>query len=91
MRFKNRIFVCLCEDVTLEDVLKAIEDGNDDIESLKRATGVGTGICQGKYCLNHLARILAERTGKSLNEVGLPKARPPTKPVKLGVFAKLEG
>jgi NAD(P)H-nitrite reductase large subunit len=39
---KNKTFICFCEDVTLEDVIKAIEKGYDDIETLKRFTGVGT-------------------------------------------------
>ncbi|RLE61587.1 MAG: (2Fe-2S)-binding protein, partial [Thermoprotei archaeon] len=32
---KGKKFVCLCEEVTYEDVVKAIKEGYDDIESLK--------------------------------------------------------
>ena len=39
---------CRCEDITEEDILKAIDEGFDDIESLKRYSGFSTGPCEGK-------------------------------------------
>src|SRR5262249_57487527 len=59
----SKSVLCTCEDVTLDDVRHAIEKGYRDIESIKRYTGFGTGVCQGKTCLSAIARVLAERTG----------------------------
>jgi NAD(P)H-nitrite reductase large subunit len=58
-----KTLVCRCEDVTLHELERAIGQGFRDIESLKRYTGFGTGVCQGKSCLTLCARVLAERGG----------------------------
>ncbi len=85
---KNRRIVCRCEDVSEEELIRAIEMGFDDIESLKRFTGVTTGPCQGKGCLMHVIRILAARTGKSIEEVGVTKQRQPVNPVPMYLLAE---
>ncbi len=73
--------VCRCMDVTKEDILKAIEEGYTDIESIKRVTGLGRGPCQGKTCIPIAIGIIARATGKHPDEVGYITPRPPIKPV----------
>ena len=55
----SKALVCSCEDVTVEDVEASIAKGYYDIESVKRYTGFGTGICQGKSCLAAVAKLIA--------------------------------
>ena len=86
MPSRKRI-VCRCEDLTEEEIGKAIASGRRDIESLKRLTGIGTGPCQGKSCMSHAVRILAEATGKSPEELGTMRLRPPLQPVEIKVLA----
>lgn len=81
-----KILACRCEDVTLHELDEAIARGHDDIESLKRYTGFGTGWCQGKACLALCARRLAE---KQHSVVAPFTARPPFHPVSLAVLAEL--
>ena len=50
--------VCRCHDVTESDIRAAIKSGYDDLETLKRITGVTTGHCQGKTCLSITMGIL---------------------------------
>ncbi len=80
--------VCRCEDVTYEDVVKAIREGYRDLESLKRKLRIGMGPCQGRTCIPIVARILARETGKKVEEIVLPTRRPPAKPVPLGLFVR---
>jgi len=87
---KNRKVVCRCEDVTEEEIIKAIKEGYDDLESLKRYTGVTTGPCQGKGCLMHVLRILSQRTGKSADEIGVTTQRQPVNPVPLYILSEGE-
>jgi len=87
---KHKKLVCLCTDVTEEDIEAAIDAGFKDIESLKRYTGIGTGVCQGKTCIPHVVRILSRKTGKSTEEVGIPTPRPPAVPVLMGTLAEGE-
>jgi bacterioferritin-associated ferredoxin len=82
----SKVLVCRCEDVTLHDVEDAIARGHDDIESLKRYTGFGTGWCQGKGCVALCAKLLVERGGAAEKPI---TPRPPYHPVSLGDLAGL--
>ena len=84
----RKIFVCRCEDVTLDDVRHACEKGYRDIEEVKRYTGFGTGPCQGKECLRVIALALAEVTGQPPASVPPFTARPPLEPTPIKLFAR---
>ena len=84
----SKIIVCKCENVTLKDVIDAIEKGYTDLESLKRYLRIGMGPCQGLYCLPIVARELMKRTGKSFEEIFMPVNRPPINPVPMKYFLK---
>lgn len=83
----GKTLFCRCEDVTLAEIEHAYEMGFQDIESLKRYTGFGTGWCQGKQCLVLCARFLAERTGQFPEAPMTP--RPPVHPMPIGLLARL--
>jgi len=83
----SKQLVCPCEDVTVDDVNAAISKGYCDMESVKRYTGFGTGICQGKSCLSSVANLLAQ-SGKVKDGGVLPfTPRPPLQPTELSLFA----
>lgn len=82
----NRELVCTCEDVTRRDVERAIARGHTDMESVKRYTGLGTGICQGRSCMARTAQILTER-GYDGDALVPTTARPPLWPVPLAALA----
>jgi len=79
--------VCRCEDVTEKEILQAMDEGFDDVETLHRYTGLGTGPCQGKYCAMQLIRIMAERKGRSVDGefIKLYTQRPPVLPLRIGL------
>jgi NAD(P)H-nitrite reductase large subunit len=79
--------VCRCMDVTKEDILKAIEEGYTDIESIQRVTCLGRGPCQGKTCIPIAIGIIARATGKSPEEVGYITPRPPINPVSFELLS----
>jgi bacterioferritin-associated ferredoxin len=86
-----KILACRCEDVTLHEVKDAIARGYNDLESLKRYTGFGTGWCQGKSCVAACARVLSESGGSAALPI---TPRPPYHPLSLadlaGLFAVAE-
>ncbi len=82
----RRTVVCSCEDVTLRDLETALEKGYRDVESVKRYTGFGTGICQGRSCLAAIARYLQSQ-GLDADAVAPITPRPPVFPVTLGHLA----
>ena len=71
--------------MTLHELEEAVARGHNDIESLKRYTGFGTGWCQGKGCVALCARLLTERGGDASHPF---TARPPVHPLR---FADLAG
>ena len=79
----SKTLICPCEDVSLADVEACIAAGYADLEEVKRYTGFGTGPCQGKQCLLHVARLCGEKTGEAQPFT----ARPPLSPVPLGLLA----
>ena len=81
-----KVLVCRCEDVTLHELEDAVARGHDDIESLKRYTGFGTGWCQGKGCVALCARLLVERGGNATMPF---TPRPPYHPLRLADLACL--
>ena len=83
----GRCVVCLCEDVTDKDVDRALREGFDSLELLKRYTTVTMGPCQGKLCQLPAVRLHAALTGRDPAAVGTTTARPPWQPVELGLLA----
>ena len=84
------MFICRCEEVTLREIEQAIDEGFVTVTDITRVTRAGMGLCQGRTCTKTIARIIAQRTGKPLEEV-LPKSyRYPVRPEKLQVVENEE-
>lgn len=82
----DRTIVCRCEDINLKEIRDLIEQGFKSIDEIKRISRCGMGPCQGRGCRQLVAQEIANATGKSIEQIKMPKFRPPVKPVKLGVF-----
>jgi hypothetical protein len=87
----DKAFLCLCLDITVEDVDRAIDAGFADPETLKRYTACFMGPCQGKACMDTILAHLAARTGADPEGLRRPTLRPPAHPIRLGVLAGLGG
>jgi NAD(P)H-nitrite reductase large subunit len=86
----TKTILCFCRDVTAEDVVRVVEEGYGELETVKRITGAFTGPCQGKTCLESIQRLVAELTGRRIEDVPAPPIRPPSTPVRLGTLAAKE-
>jgi hypothetical protein len=78
-------------DITLEDIERAVEEGFDHVETLKRYTAVLMGPCQGKVCAMNVLEEFSRLTGKSVEDLRVPTLRPPLRPVPLGLLAADHG
>jgi heterotetrameric sarcosine oxidase alpha subunit len=88
---EKRQFVDLQNDVTVSDLRQAIAEGFREIEHVKRYTTLGVGTDQGKTSGLLGAAIVAELLDKPLAEVGVTRARPPTRAVPLSLIAGVRG
>ena len=75
-------FVCLCEDVTVDDLENAWAEGFCTTELLKRYTTATMGPCQGILCDTHLAAFVAMHSGSEA-AAAPTTARPPARPIRL--------
>jgi NAD(P)H-nitrite reductase large subunit len=87
---KKTATICRCEDLTEEDVEKAIDEGYTDLEELRRKLRIGMGPCQGRVCIPLVVKILARKTGKKPSEIMIPLSRSPIIPVSLGTLGSEE-
>ncbi|MHA2233687.1 MAG: (2Fe-2S)-binding protein [Candidatus Hodarchaeales archaeon] len=86
----GKTFICRCEDVEEKEkeVVDAVKLGFDDLETIKRFTGIGTGPCQGKGCIAETIELLAKIRGVKPETIPLTTQRQPLTPV---TFAALAG
>lgn len=78
---KSDTTICRCENVKMEKISAAIEQGVNDLITLKMVTRVGMGDCQGKMCGSFYHELLKKKTGRSSQEIGYLKPRFPMAPV----------
>ena len=80
-------FICKCMDVTRKEACMSIDEGFDQVESLKRYTSLGMGPCQGKSCHEAVARLAALDTGLTASDAVPTTMRPPAFPVSFGLLS----
>lgn len=83
---KKNIIICRCEDISLEELERIIDEGYTELEEIKRLLRCGMGACQGRTCLRLIAQRLSHKTGRPIGQLRFPTVRPPIRPVPLAVF-----
>nr|HDM59454.1 Fe-S cluster assembly scaffold protein NifU [Bacillota bacterium] len=56
----RELIICKCLNIPREFVEEAIRDGADTFEAVKKATGAGTGACQGTRCQPLIQQMIDE-------------------------------
>jgi NAD(P)H-nitrite reductase large subunit len=88
MGSNDDMIICRCEEITLGEVMQAIREGAHDLDSVKRMTRAGMGLCQNKTCFNLVARLISQETGKPLGELTPFTTRPPVRPVPVKAWKR---
>ena len=81
--------VCRCEEVTFGALRQAVAMGCPGPNQLKAFVRAGMGPCQGRLCGLTVCESMANLSGKSPQEVGYYRLRPPIKPIRLGALANM--
>jgi sarcosine oxidase subunit alpha len=82
----DKAFIDYQNDSTAKDLPLAAREGYSDVELAKRYTTTGMATDQGKLGNINAIAILAEATGRTMDEVGTTTFRPFYTPVSFGAF-----
>lgn len=88
----DETIVCRCEEVTLASLRRGIEETQGThAGTVKRATRLGMGRCQGRYCGPAAVRLLAAEAptavgGPELGDLSFFAPRVPLKPVRIATI-----
>jgi NAD(P)H-nitrite reductase large subunit len=80
------VLVCRCEEVAKSEILNAIREGARDLDSVKRMTRAGMGMCQGKTCSVLIRNMLHEELHVVKSKLPSVTARPPVRLVPSKAF-----
>ncbi len=86
----DETIVCRCEEVTAGDIRRYAGLGCLGPNQTKAFGRSGMGPCQGRYCGLTVTELLASANGRTHDDTGYYRIRPPLKPVTLGELAALE-
>ncbi|KTC16164.1 (2Fe-2S)-binding protein [Pseudomonas marginalis ICMP 9505] len=81
----DELILCRCEEVSAGDVRAVVDEGHWEINRVKAHCRVGMGRCQGRMCGLAAAEIIAERSGRGIQNVGRLRGQAPIKPLPFGV------
>jgi NADPH-dependent 2,4-dienoyl-CoA reductase/sulfur reductase-like enzyme len=81
--------ICRCEEVTMGEVRRQLENGFSTMNGIKKATRCGMGNCQGRTCGPILFDVISAFTQRPPASVGYSSARSPVKTVSLSALAQM--
>jgi NAD(P)H-nitrite reductase large subunit len=84
------VVICRCEEVTKQQIVDAILSGCHDLDSVKRCTRAGMGMCQSKTCDSIITRLIREYTGLPGDAVKPFTTRAPLRPVSMSALSQVE-
>ncbi|MGX0877084.1 NADPH-dependent 2,4-dienoyl-CoA reductase/sulfur reductase-like enzyme [Roseovarius sp. MBR-154] len=82
--------ICRCEEVTAGAIRGHARLGCLGPNQAKAFGRAGMGPCQGRYCGLTVTALLAAAHGRTPDETGYYRVRPPLKPVTLGELAAMD-
>ncbi|GBF32575.1 FAD-dependent pyridine nucleotide-disulphide oxidoreductase [Desulfocucumis palustris] len=85
----HNLIVCRCEEVTLGEIIQAVEEGASTVSGVKKRTRACMGMCQGRVCQPLIKAVLAQKmeSAGNENEIAPSTVRPPARSVLLGEIA----
>ena len=85
----SRVSVCACMDVSAQEIVHCLDNGETHVEEIKRSTTCGMGPCQGFPCWERMRSVISSATGRPI--VDVPTARPPCRGITVAQAAGLDG
>lgn len=87
----DEAIVCRCEAITAGELRRVVcEMGAQEANRAKAFSRVGMGRCQGRYCGNAGAEVIAHAAGVPVEQVGRLRGQAPVKPLSMAVREEVE-
>ncbi len=86
----SETIVCRCEEVTVDQIRKALESGLMNPNHVKAQTRCGMGPCQGRMCGLTLSEIITDHGNLNIADIDNFRIRPPVKPITMDQLSKLQ-
>jgi NAD(P)H-nitrite reductase large subunit len=79
--------VCRCEMISAGELRRTVsEKGACEVNRIKAFSRVGMGRCQGRYCSQAGAEVIAAAAGVSVQQVGRQRGQAPIKPLPMVII-----
>lgn len=80
--------ICRCELITHRELLDKLEEHTHiaSADAAKLYTRTGMGACQGRFCGEHVMRMVAGARQLQIGDIGMFETRFPVKPLNLGLL-----
>ena len=85
----SRISICACMDVSAQEIMSCLDNGETHVEEIKRSTACGMGPCQGFPCWETMRSVISSATGSPVADI--PTSRPPCRGITVAQAAGLDG
>lgn len=86
---EDDVLLCRCEAISAGELrASASQSGAPELNRAKALVRVGMGRCQGRYCGQAAAEVLADARGEALREVGRLRGQGPVKPLPCNIRLK---
>lgn len=80
----DEAIVCRCEMITAGELRRTVsEKGACEVNRAKAFSRVGMGRCQGRYCSQAGAEVIAAAAGVAVQQVGRQRGQAPVKPLSM--------
>jgi NADPH-dependent 2,4-dienoyl-CoA reductase/sulfur reductase-like enzyme len=87
----DEALVCRCEAITAGELRRTVRDmGAQEANRAKALCRVGMGRCQGRYCGNAGAEVIAHAAGIPVEQVGRLRGQAPVKPLPIAAQEEVE-
>jgi NADPH-dependent 2,4-dienoyl-CoA reductase/sulfur reductase-like enzyme len=88
-RLPDATIVCRCEAISAGELRQTVQDlGACEANRAKAFSRVGMGRCQGRYCGQAAAEIIAATANIPVEEVGRLRGQAPVKPLPIAIVAE---
>jgi len=86
----RKTIVCRCEEVTVDQIIKALEAGLSNPNQVKAHTRCGMGPCQGRLCGLTISEMIADYRKVNIADLDYFRIRPPVKSITMEQLSKIQ-